>query len=69
LEIKVEDNGIGLSPDNLTPQGNGQGLALHSTMMAIVGGTLATESLPGHYSRIILSLPEGNYLESSGSGD
>ena len=65
LEVKVEDNGIGLSPVNLTPQGNGQGLALHSTMMAIVGGTLATESLPGQYSRIILSLPEGNRAEAS----
>jgi signal transduction histidine kinase len=68
LEVTVEDNGIGLSPVNLTPQGNGQGLALHSTMMAIVGGTLATESLPGQYSKIILSLPEANRTESSKSG-
>jgi signal transduction histidine kinase len=69
LEIKVEDNGIGLSPVNRTPQGNGQGLALHSTMMAIVGGTLATESLPGQYSRVILSLPEGNRTETSPAGE
>jgi signal transduction histidine kinase len=59
LEITVEDNGIGLSAASLAPKGSGQGLALHSTMMAIVGGTLAMESLPGRYTRIILSLPEG----------
>jgi hypothetical protein len=33
--------------------------------MAIVGGTLAMESLPGHYTRITLSLPEGGPTESS----
>jgi signal transduction histidine kinase len=64
LEVTVKDNGTGLSPATLAPQGNGQGLALHSTMMAIVGGTLAAESLPGQYTRIILSLPEGNQTES-----
>ena len=56
LEVTVKDNGNGLSPANLAPQGNGQGLALHSTMMAIVGGTLAAESLPGQYTRITLTL-------------
>jgi len=63
LEVKVEDNGFGLSPANLAPKGNGQGLALHSTMMAIVGGTLAMESLPGQYTRITLSLPVANRME------
>jgi len=37
--------------------GSGQGLALHSTLLAVVGGTLAVESLPGAYTRILLTLP------------
>lgn len=40
--------------------GSGQGLALHSTMMAVVGGSLAVESAPGEYTRVVLSLPAGN---------
>jgi signal transduction histidine kinase len=40
--------------------GSGQGLALHSTMMAVVGGSLSTESVPGEYTRVVLSLPAGS---------
>jgi hypothetical protein len=32
-------------------------LALHTTMMAVVGGSLTSESVPGAYTRIRLSLP------------
>ena len=38
--------------------GSGHGLALHSTMMAVVGGTLATDSVPGQYTRVTLTLPQ-----------
>ena len=38
--------------------GSGQGLALHSTMMAVIGGFLSVESAPGQYTRITLELPE-----------
>jgi signal transduction histidine kinase len=38
--------------------GSGQGLALHSTMMAVIGGYLIVESTPGEYTRIVLELPE-----------
>jgi len=65
---EVEDNGTGLGPVNLSSKGSGHGLALHSTMMAIVGGTLAMESSPGRYTRITLSLPEGSRAESLGAG-
>jgi signal transduction histidine kinase len=68
LEISVEDNGTGLGPVNLSSKGRGHGLALHSTMMAIVGGTLAMESSPGRYTRITLSLPEVSRAESLGAG-
>jgi signal transduction histidine kinase len=38
--------------------GSGQGLALHSTMMAVIGGLLMVESAPGQYTRVTLELPE-----------
>ncbi|HLY24957.1 MAG TPA: hypothetical protein VKQ72_01370, partial [Aggregatilineales bacterium] len=55
LEIVVEDNGVGLdrAPGGKT---SGNGLALHSTMMAIAGGLLAVENLAGHGTRVVLSL-------------
>ncbi|MCL4297201.1 MAG: hypothetical protein KJ077_15800 [Anaerolineae bacterium] len=72
LEIIVEDNGVGVGAagsangnsglrpgagPEAQPEGSGQGLALHSTMMAVVGGTLAVESVPAFYTRVILTLP------------
>jgi len=53
LQVTVEDNGSGFSPGD----GTGQGLALHSTLMAIVGGTLSLESVPGTMTRARLALP------------
>lgn len=58
LEIIVEDNGIGLAAPTPPHNGAGQGLALHSAMLAVVGGTLAVESLPGTYTRVSLTLPQ-----------
>lgn len=37
--------------------GGGQGLALHSTMMAIIGGSLTIESAPNRYTRLSLHIP------------
>ena len=56
LEIIIEDNGVG--PIVPTAGSSGQGLILHSTMMAVVGGSLALESAPGLPTRVILRLPE-----------
>ncbi len=53
LCLTVEDNGVGFE---LTGEGDGQGLALHSTLMAVVGGALAVESLPGAGTRVVLTL-------------
>jgi signal transduction histidine kinase len=67
LKIVVEDNGIGLGQlmqgqlDHLQDSGNGQGLALHSTMMAVIGGSLAVESVPGLSTSIILVLPKESW--------
>jgi signal transduction histidine kinase len=58
LEVVVEDDGVGLD-DRDEPAG-GQGLALHSTMLAVVGGTLTLDSAPGRYTRAMISLPEGS---------
>ena len=55
LEVTVEDNGIGLGPAG---SGSGQGLALYSTMMAVVGGTLSLDSAPGLYTRVRFTLPQ-----------
>jgi signal transduction histidine kinase len=60
FEIVVEDNGVGLpgsALDQNGPTGSGSGLALYSTMMAIVGGSLAVDSAPGRYTRVRLHLP------------
>jgi signal transduction histidine kinase len=58
LELTVEDDGVGMSAPARDNGGSGQGLALHSTMMAVVGGSLATESVTGKYTRVTLTLPK-----------
>jgi signal transduction histidine kinase len=57
LRLSVEDDGVGLG-SHPPSAGSGQGLALHSTLMAVIGGSLALESAPGEYTRVVLSLPE-----------
>jgi len=57
LQIFIEDNGQGLAPQRNASDGGGQGLALHSTMMAIIGGTLAVSSAAGEYTRVLLAIP------------
>ncbi len=60
LEMMIEDNGVGLSESQHS--GSGQGLTLHSTMMAVVNGSLALESTPGEHTRVILKLPDASQL-------
>lgn len=36
---------------------NGHGLALHSTLMAVIGGSLTVSSSPGQFTRLTLELP------------
>jgi len=57
LRLSIEDNGVGLG-SRPPSAGSGQGLALHSTLMAVIGGSLALESSPGEYTRVVLSLPD-----------
>jgi signal transduction histidine kinase len=59
LRLSIEDDGVGLGANSApTRAGSGQGLALHSTLMAVIGGSLALESTPGEYTRVVLSLPD-----------
>lgn len=63
-EERPKDN---FSRDRFTPnqneagersEGSGQGLALHGTLMAVIGGSLTIRSRPGHYTRLTLELPD-----------
>ena len=56
LKIVVEDDGVGAVTQPPT-QGSGQGLALHSAMLAVVGGALTIDSQPGAFTRVSLTLP------------
>lgn len=48
LSITVEDDGVGLAHrSNGQHGGAGGGLALHGTMLAIVGGSLTVDTIPG----------------------
>ena len=55
--VLIEDNGVGMGTNPRPGGGSGQGLALHSTMMAVIGGTLEVESVPGTGTRVTLALP------------
>lgn len=58
LELVIEDDGVGLTANpQPSAEGSGHGLALHSTMMAVVGGTLTVTSEPGTFTRVLLTLP------------
>jgi signal transduction histidine kinase len=57
LKILIEDDGVGLHKTESAAQGSGQGLALHSAMLAVVGGTLAVEPLAGGGTRVTLGIP------------
>jgi signal transduction histidine kinase len=58
LDIAIEDDGVGMGAASASAEGSGQGLGLHSTMMAVIGGALTAESVPGTYTRISLVLPD-----------
>jgi signal transduction histidine kinase len=57
LEIVIEDNGRGTAGQSSKAGGSGQGLALHSTMLAVLGGSLVLDSSPGAATRVRLYLP------------
>jgi signal transduction histidine kinase len=56
LKLTIQDNGKGLFFFERKEEG-GQGLLLHSTLMAVIGGTLEIDSIPDAYTRVTLRLP------------
>lgn len=58
IEVEITDDGIGFDLGQMAAQSGGHGLVLHSTMLAVLGGSLTFESAPGGPTRAILSLPE-----------
>ncbi|MCI0477477.1 MAG: ATP-binding protein, partial [Anaerolineales bacterium] len=65
VSIVIEDDGIGLHKTKLIEQGSGQGLALHSAMLAVVGGTLAIESRAEGGTRVVLTLPNESQVRET----
>lgn len=55
LQLSITDNGVGIRGG--AADGTGQGLTMHSTLMAVVGGALAMESVPNEMTQVILTLP------------
>lgn len=58
LSITIEDNGCGIEHELSEPSKDGHGLALHGTLMAVLGGSLSVESVPGSFTRVSLYLPQ-----------
>ena len=73
LKIIVEDNGVGLPPHDspkassaapiAVAKSSGQGLALHSTLLAVLGGTLELTKAAGQVTRLIIFLPQKSFQE------
>lgn len=57
MVLTIEDNGIGIGDAPSSDGGSGQGMALHGTMMAVVGGSMSVQSIPNQYTRVTLTLP------------
>lgn len=59
FEIVIEDDGIGLHKTTSGDLGSGQGLALHSAMLAVIGATLSVEAMASGGTRVMVVLPRG----------
>jgi signal transduction histidine kinase len=57
-EICIEDNGSKTPVHRQKMQGSGQGLTLHSTLMAVIGGALSFEQIAGEVTRVRLFVPK-----------
>jgi signal transduction histidine kinase len=57
LILKIVDDGVGFVPGKNMPQEDGHGMSLHSTLMAIVGGSITWESSPGKFTLVTINLP------------
>lgn len=58
LEILIEDNGVGFGDSLKGSTSAGQGLALHSAMLAVLGGTLVMERTDEGSTRVTIKLSD-----------
>jgi signal transduction histidine kinase len=58
----IEDNGVGLNGLAASTSGSGAGLALHSSLLAVVGGSLDIQSKRGEYTSVRIFLPSDTRL-------
>lgn len=56
LCLRISDTGVGIHTER-SPNGSGHGLALHSTMLAVIGGTLLAESQPERGTVVTMRVP------------
>jgi signal transduction histidine kinase len=56
-ELIIEDHNAESREVQQNTTGSGQGLALHSTMMAVIGGELSFEQIPGGVTHVRLRVP------------
>lgn len=55
LLLTIADDGVGMG--NSETAGSGEGLSLHSTMMAVVGGSVMVDTAAHQFTRVILTVP------------
>lgn len=55
--LQVSDDGVGISPSQAPAELGGHGLALHSTLLAIIGGSLSVAGQPGRSTQVTLTMP------------
>ncbi len=56
-EIVIEDNCVGSPGERRKELSSGQGLSLHGTLMAVIGGELSFEQVSGKSTQVVLRVP------------
>jgi signal transduction histidine kinase len=57
LDLMICDDGVGLAPHQKSIMGSGNGLALHGTLLAIIGGNLTVERGADVGTMVLISVP------------
>lgn len=64
LEVRIADDGVGMASTAQSWATSGHGLALHGTMLAVIGGSLVTEHRSGAGTSVTLFLPQERWQEA-----
>ncbi len=56
LQVTIQDDGAGFNPDDVVRGDHGQGLHMHSLMVAIIGGSMMVESHPDSGTMVIIKI-------------